>query len=158
MANKKKTNKYQVKHKNNYAAREYVDVRSGAYDGGVSSDAFVVSGHASGSQNSEMDAISRQLSRDVGNIPDYTIAAPSHYDAYDDYQGEGLGDLGGPELDGNKPSLLGKSPLNKLSGDIEPGMGMWSAIGLGGAALLAGVAAFALYRETSTMLANSRKQ
>lgn len=156
MANKKK-NKYQVKHKNNYAAREYLDVRSGNYDGGVSSNAFAVQGHPTGSQNSEMNEISMQLSRDVGAIPDYAVAAPSHYDAYDDYQGEGLGDLGGPELYGNKPSLLKKSPLNKTSGSIEEsGFGLWSAVGLGVSALLAGVAAYALYKETATQIAKAQ--
>ena len=157
MANKRK-NKYQTKHKNNYAAREYVDVRSGAYNGGVSSSAFAVQGHPTGSQNSEMNAMSIQLSRDVGAIPDYTVASPSHYDAYDDYQGEGLGDLGGPEFYGNKPSLLKKSPLNKTSGTIqESSIGIWSAVGLGVSALLAGVAAYALYKETSSMITESAK-
>lgn len=157
MANKRK-NKYQVKHKNNYAAREYLDVRSGSYDGGVSSDAFAVNGHPTGSQNSEMNAMSIQLSRDVGAIPDYTVAAQSHYDAYDDYQGEGLGDLGGPEFYGKKPSLLKKSPLNKTSSTVAglsapTSIGLWGAIGLGASALLAGVAAYALYKETAATVA-----
>jgi hypothetical protein len=155
MANKKK-NKYQTKHKTNYRGRELVDVRAGDYDGGMSSSAVMVQGHPTGSQNSEMEEIAMQLSRDVGAVPDYTISAPQHYDAYNDYQGEGLGDLGGPELYGNRPSLLQKSPLNK---DKAAGMhlGLWSTIGLGASAVLAGVAAYALYRETTSRLNSARQ-
>lgn len=155
MANKKRTNKYSVKHKQNFAAREYLDVRNGDVDGGVSSSAFVVSGHPSGSQNSEMSRIAAQLTRDVGGIPEYDVEAPNHYDAYSDYQGEGLGDLGGPVLYGNKPSLLKNSPLSKQKPGFE--LGLWSAIGLGASALLAGVATYVLYKETASKLSQARR-
>ena len=151
MAHNKKKNKYPVK---NSRPRHDgpIKVKLGAYDGSTSSDDFVVSGHSSGSQNSEMDEISRQMSRDLGQVPDYPIEfsrkAKKFDDEYDGYEGEGLGDLGGPEFYGKKPTLLKKSPVHFVNEARRLSIGT-SLAALAGSAVLAGIA-YAIYRNVKS--------
>ncbi len=48
-------------------------IKAGGYNGSGSSRDFMVSGHSTGSQNSEMEALSHQVSIDAGKVPDYPI-------------------------------------------------------------------------------------
>ena len=48
-------------------------IKSGMYDGSNSSRDFVVSGHSTGSANTEMEALSHQVSIDAGRVPDYQV-------------------------------------------------------------------------------------
>ncbi len=154
MAHNKKKNKYPVK--NTRARHEGpIKVKLGAYDGSASSDDFVVSGRSSGSQNSEMDEISRQMSRDLGRVPEYPIEVTRRSkksdrsdSEYDGYEGEGLGDLGGPEFYGKKPSLLKKSPIHFVNQARRLSIGT-SIAALAGSAVLAGIA-YAIYRNVKS--------
>lgn len=147
MANKKRQ-KYPVR---NLKPRAYAhetgafNVKSGTYDGTTSSDDFVVTGHSMGAANTEMEALSQQLSYDVGKIPDYPIEFTSHQGETDEYEGEGLGDLGGPEFYGNKPTLLQKRPIHFVNEARRLTLGT-AAAALAGSAVLAGLA-FALFRS-----------
>ncbi len=142
----KKINKYPAKNQRLRKTGPIV-VRSGAYNGATSSNDFVVSGHSTGSPNSEMEAISQQLSRDVGNGPEYPLESTNDLTAtgYEEYEGEGLGDLGGPEFYGNKPSLLKKSPIHFVNEARRLTMGT-AAVAIAGSAVLAGLA-YALIRN-----------
>lgn len=151
MAHNKKKNKYPVK--NTRPRHEGpIKVKLGAYDGSAGSDDFVVSGHSSGSQNSEMDEISRQMSRDLGRVPEYplevTRRAKKSDGEYHGYEGEGLGDLGGPEFYGKKPSLLKKSPIHFVNEARRLSIGT-SLAALAGSAVLAGIA-YAIYRNVKS--------
>ena len=124
-------------------------IKAGVYDGSSPSTDFVVSGHSTGSANSEMEALSHQVSIDAGRVPDYPVdnefVMQRSVDAYDEEVPEDDGDmadLGGPDLYGPKPSLLQDSPLSPKS--KIPSIGLWGSIGLAAAAL-AGVAAFSYF-------------
>lgn len=86
-------------------------IKSGIYDGSNSSRDFVVSGHSTGSPNTEMEAMSHQVSIDAGRVPDYTVD-----DYVPDLKDRGFGataDIDGPELYGPKPSITGSGSLNE---------------------------------------------
>ena len=144
----KKTNKYPAK---NHRVRRAgpIIVKAGAYNGSTSSSNFIVSGHSTGSPNSEMEAISQQLSKDVGNIPEIPLQYKSNRveTGYDDYEGEGLGDLGGPEFYGKKPTLLRKSPIHFAKKARRLTVGT-AAVAITGSAILVGLA-YALLRKVS---------
>ncbi len=146
MAHNKKKNKYPAKHLRQSKTGPIV-IKSGSYDGATRSTDFVVSGHSTGSPNSEMEALSQQVSRDAGAVP----AVPREYmssrhdlNAYDGYEGEGFGDLGGPEFYGDRPTLLKKSPIHFAN---EHRLTLSTATAaLAGSAVLAGIA-YALFRK-----------
>ena len=155
-----KKNKYPVKTKR-IRHEGPINVKLGVYDG-ASSDDFVVSGHSMGSQSSEMDELSQQLSRDVGNIPEYPVEfsgrsnsdADGEFGEYNGYEGEGLGDLGGPEFYGNKPSLLKKSPIHFANETRRLSIST-SIAAFAGSAVLAGIA-YAIYRNVRATDSHAR--
>jgi hypothetical protein len=107
-------------------------IKSGVYDGSGSSRDFVVSGHSTGSQNSEMEALSHQVSIDAGRVPDY-----NSNDSIPDLKDHGFGataDLDGPELYGPKPAFTGSGNLNEGGIPLKK-IAVWSSIGAAGAAL-----------------------
>lgn len=124
-----------------------IKVKLGRYDG--SSDDFVVSGHSTGS-HSEMEEIAAQLSKDLNQVPEYTAPMSRTKDdgEYHGYEGEGLGDLGGPEFYGNKPSLLKKSPIHFANEARKLSIGT-SIAALAGSAVLAGLA-YAIYKNVKS--------
>lgn len=124
-------------------------IKGGVYDGSSPSTDFVVSGHSTGSANSEMEALSHQVSIDAGRVPDYPVDDNFRMQKSPETFGEAMpeddrdtADLGGPELYGPKPDLLQDSPLSPKS--KIPTVGLWGSIGLAAAAL-AGVAAFSYF-------------
>lgn len=120
-------------------ARRYV-IKKGEYNGADDSSAFMVSGHSTGSPYSEMEELSNQVTRDAGGLPYKQVEFGSDQGetGYDLDQGEGLGDLGGPEMYGPKPSLLRKSPIARER--TSRGLAIGAAVGLGVAAVLGGLA------------------
>jgi hypothetical protein len=136
-------------------ARRYV-IKSGDYNGGNSSSDFMVSGHSTGSPYSEMEELSEQVTRAAGGLPYKQIefADDGSETGYDEYQGNGLGDLGGPEMYGNKPSLLKKSPIHKAG--TSRGLAISAAIGLAATAVLGGLAYF-FHQSSQTAVKRGRK-
>lgn len=124
-------------------------VKGGMYDGSHPSTDFIVSGHSTGSPNSEMEALSHQVSRDAGEVPayptddNYRIQKTSTdigSKMPEDYRD--TSDLAGPEMYGPRPTLLKQKSLEQMQGSKR--FGLWSSIGLIGAAL-AGFAAYKVY-------------
>jgi hypothetical protein len=140
----KKRNKYPASAKTRTEARRVV-IKAGEYNGGSASSEFMVTGHSTGSPYSEMEELSEQLTRDVGGLPYHPVefAKDQSSTGYDGYEGEGLGDLGGPEFYGNKPYLLKKSPLHRAG--TSRGLAIGAAVGLAATAVLGGLAFF--FRE-----------
>lgn len=102
-------------------------IHAGVYDGSEPSSSFVVSGHSTGSANTEMEALSYQVSRDAGAVPDY----PNEDSYVEEKQISQLGstipgggpqfpNLGGPELYGPHPDLLEESPLHETQASAGP--------------------------------------
>lgn len=157
MANKKRNNKYPSQSKMMSDARRYV-IKSGDYNGGSASSDFMVSGHSTGSPYSEMEELSEQVTRDAGGLAYKRVEFGDQQGetGYDGYQGEGLGDLGGPEMYGNKPSLLKKSPIHHAG--TSRGLAISAAVGLAATAVLSGLAYFFYQSSQGTAtLKRSRK-
>lgn len=146
MANKKRRQRDSDHSKLLADAKRYT-VRYGDYNGASSSDDFMVSGHSTGSPYSEMEELSNQVTRDAGGLPyrEVEFANDQGETGYDEYQGEGLGDLGGPEFYGNKPSLLKTSPIHHAG--ASRGLAIAAGIGLAATAVLGGLSY--LYYKTS---------
>ena len=140
MANKKKQ-KYPSKSKVLADARRYV-IKTGEYNGASDSSDFYVSGHSTGATNTEMDELSRQVTRDAGGY-DYQepeFANDQGETGYEMYQGEGIGDVGGPELYGNAYAPKKTS--------TSRGLAIGAAVGLAATALLGGLA-YMFYQSES---------
>jgi hypothetical protein len=135
----RKRNKYPTQKKILSDARRYV-IRNGDYNGATPSSDFMVSGHSTGSPYSEMEELSRQVTRDAGG---YRYRAPEFANdqgetGYQMYQGEGLGDLGGPELYGDR--YVPRVPRTSR------GLMIGAAVGVAATALLGGLA-YLVYRR-----------
>ncbi len=129
----RKRQKYPAQKKTLTDARRFV-IRNGDYNGSSSSSDFMVSGHSTGSPFSEMEELSQQVTRDAGGVGyQEPIYADDRSDTgYEMYQGEGLGDLGGPELYGDR--YAPKAPRTSR------GLMIGAAVGLAATALLGGLA------------------
>ncbi len=133
-------------------------IKAGIYDGSQSSKDFVVSGHSTGSQHSEMEALSHQVSIDAGAVPAYETDDNYLVHKTSTDFGEALpedrrdtADLGGPDLYGPHPDLIEDHPI-KLNRPAGRRWGLWGSLGLVGAGAL-GLAAYGLYKS-----ANANKQ
>jgi hypothetical protein len=148
VANKKRRKTSALTKKALADARRYV-IKAGEYNGGTSSSDFMVTGHSSGSPYSEMEELSKQVTRDAGGLPYKPIEYGSDLGetGYELEQGQGLGDLGGPELYGDRPSLLMKNPPRGSGPSRELVIG--AAVGLAATALLGGLAYY-VYRSAPT--------
>jgi len=138
VANKKR-NKYPNQSKVLADARRYV-IKKGEYNGAEDSSEFLVSGHSSGSPYSEMEELSKQVTRDAGGY-DYRepeFANDQGETGYEMYQGQGVGDLGGPELYGDH-----FTPRTSTS----RGLAIGAAVGLAATALLGGLAYLVYQKE-----------
>lgn len=102
MANKKR-NKYPQQSKVLSDARRYV-IKNGEYNGGSSSSDFMVTGHSTGSPYSEMEELSEQVTRAARGFgyQEPVYADDQGETGYALEQGQGLGDLGGPVLYGDR--------------------------------------------------------
>lgn len=157
----KKNSKNNSKNNSKDPAAHAKVIKAGVYDGSESSSDFVVSGHSTGSSNTEMEALSHQVSRDVGAVPAYPTdnyyrSEESTTDLLDrppelNRGDKDFSDLGGPLLYGPKPSLLRDSPLNSNAQSwFSKRTGVLSALGLAAAAAIGFV-------TVNTMLESSKK-
>ncbi len=121
-------------------------IKAGIYDGSQPSSSFVVSGHSTGAANTEMDALSHQVSIDAGAVPAYPT--DDNYRDLDLSADVGQGpdrdtqdtpDLVGPILYGPEPSLL----QPKTSRGV---FNVRNAVALSGAAAF-GFLAYKLYQN-----------
>lgn len=109
-------------------------IKSGMYDGSNSSRDFVVSGHSTGSSNTEMEALSHQVSIDAGRVPDYPV------DDYSPAQNFTRSPL--PLTESSSSSDYSFSAGDKV--DSKPTVGMLAFGGLVGAAGAAALSYLAL--------------
>jgi hypothetical protein len=127
-------------------------IKGGTYDGSHSSSDFIVSGHSTGSANTEMEALSHQVSLDAGVVPAYSTESDIRSDTVISNKNvlpvldnsSDVDDLGGPMLYGPSPTLLKERPLqtNKTSRRTL----LWSTLGIGAVAVI-GYIAYKFYAD-----------